>query len=91
MEQNIILQSITVEEFFTRLFQLVQTTTPVQPTSTEEALLTRDEVCKLLSINKTTLWKKTKSGELKSYGTGSGNRVLYKYSEILAAVKPINH
>ena len=52
-------------------------------------LVTRLQVCELLSINKTSLWKHTKSGKLKSYGIG--NRVYYKRSEVLAAVKPINH
>lgn len=51
-------------------------------------LLTRDEVCELLSFNKTSLWKHTKSGKLKSYGIG--NRVYYKRHEVLEAVKPIN-
>jgi excisionase family DNA binding protein len=50
--------------------------------------MTRDEVCKMLSFNKTSLWKHTKSGKLTSYGIG--NRVLYKRSEVMQAVKPLN-
>jgi excisionase family DNA binding protein len=52
-------------------------------------LLTPEEVCKLLSCKRTSLWKHTKSGKLKSYGLG--NRVYYKRDEVLFAVKPINH
>ena len=55
----------------------------------ESVLLSRVEVCQLLKFNKTTLHKHTRSGRLKAYGIG--NRVLYKRSEVLEAVKPINH
>jgi hypothetical protein len=41
------------------------------------------------SIHKTTLWKHTKCGMLKSYGLGK--RLYYKKNEVLEAVKPINH
>ncbi|MGB5821445.1 MAG: helix-turn-helix domain-containing protein [Saonia sp.] len=50
-------------------------------------LLTRDEVCQLLNINKTTLWHYTKQNKLQSYGIG--NRVYYKKDEVLNAVKPL--
>ena len=53
----------------------------------ENDLLTRLEVCKLLSINKTTLWKHTRSGKLKSFGIG--NRVFYSKIQVLEAVKPL--
>jgi len=52
-------------------------------------LLTREEVCQFLNITKTTLWKLTKKGKYKSYGVG--NRILYKKSELLSALTPINH
>lgn len=88
MEAKIFLQGITIEELAEALRPLVQTPAPVTQTEQDE-FLTRDQVCKLLSINRTTLWKRSKSGKLKSYGIG--NRVLYKRSEVLAAVKPLNH
>lgn len=53
----------------------------------ETNLLTRDEVCQLLNINKTTLWSYTKKGILQSYGIGS--RVYYKKDEVIEALKPI--
>lgn len=84
---QILLQGITLEEFFQRLQEL-QPTAPVQPTSTEDEFLSREEVCALLKISKTTLNTHTNKGDLKSYSIG-GNRVLYKRSEVLAAVKPL--
>ena len=85
---NIFLNGITIQELAKELAPLLQ---PQQVAQVEPSndLLTRDEVCKLLNFNKTSLWKHTKSGRLKSYGIG--NRVLYKRSEVLEAVKPINH
>lgn len=85
---NIFLNGITLQELAEALAPLLQ---PQQVAQVEPSndLLTRDEVCRLLNFNKTSLWKHTKSGRLKSYGIG--NRVLYKKSEVLEAVKPINH
>lgn len=88
MDSQIFLNGISLEQLATALQPLLiqqQTEAPAP----DNPLLTRDEVCKLLSINKTSLWKHTKSQKLKSYGIG--NRVFYKYSEVLQAVKPINH
>lgn len=86
---QIFLQGITLEELAEVLKPLVQPNAPVQPTSTEDELLSREEVCSLLKISKTTLNTHTSKGNLKSYCIG--NRILYKRSEVLAAVKPINH
>ncbi len=88
MSTPIFLAGITLDELATALLPLIQLekTEEVKP---QNDLLTRDEVCKLLSINKTSLWKHTKSGKLLSYGIG--NRVYYKRSEVLEAIKPLNH
>jgi excisionase family DNA binding protein len=83
MNKQILLNGITLEELAVAL--QAQTTSSPQP---EKELMTRDEVCELLSINKTSLWKHTKAGKLNSYGIG--NRVLYKRSEVINAVKPTN-
>ncbi len=48
---------------------------------TYEELLTRDQTCKLLHINSSTLWAWTKKGRVKAYGIA--NRRYYKKSEIL--------
>lgn len=89
MEGQIFLQGITLEQLAEALKPLVQPNAPVQPNSTEDDFIDRKTASKLLSVNLTTLNKHTKSGRLKSYSIG--NRVLYKRSEVLAAVKPINH
>ncbi|MFC3809750.1 helix-turn-helix domain-containing protein [Lacihabitans lacunae] len=44
-------------------------------------ILTRQQAADLLSINLSTLWAWTKSKKLTAYGVG--NRVYYKYSEII--------
>lgn len=87
MNNQIFLNGITIEQLAEVLKSMlvVNTQEQIQPTN---PLLTRDEVCELLSFNKTSLWKHTKSGRLKSYGIG--NRVYYKRDEVLEAVKPIN-
>ena len=89
MEGQIFLQGITLEQLAEALKPLVQPNAPIQPTSTEDDFINRKTASELLSVNLTTLNKHTKSGRLKSYSIG--NRVLYKRSEVLAAVKPINH
>ena len=86
---QIFLNGITLQELADALKPLLHYQKTVNETSQiENELLTRLEVCKLLSINKTTLWKHTKSGKLKSLGLG--NRVYYKKSEVLEAVKHLN-
>lgn len=89
MTAPILLNGITLEQLVEALKPLLQSQKMVSETvETENELLTREQVCKLLSINKTTLWKHTKSGKLKSLGLG--NRVYYKKSEVLEAVKHLN-
>ncbi len=57
--------------------------------SDEDALLTREETAKLLSINLSTLWKFTKAGILKAYSLPETSRVYYKKLEVLNAFKPL--
>lgn len=82
---TIYLNGITINELAEALIPLLTspaiTAVPTQTVKPEVELLNREEVCKMLSINKTTLWKYTKMGKLKSYGIG--NRVLYKRNEVL--------
>jgi excisionase family DNA binding protein len=82
---TIFLNGITINELAEALIPLlispVKTAEPTQTVIPKVELLNREEVCKMLSINKTTLWKYTKVGKLKSYGIG--NRVLYKRNEVL--------
>lgn len=88
MSTQILLNGITLEQLAEALAPLLNIRKGVQENLKNE-LLTRDEVCKILSINKTSLWKHTKSGKLKSYGIG--NRVYYKRNEVLESVQPLNH
>ena len=81
------LNAALIQQLAEALAPLLQNQTPVQNQTQESDLINRDEVCKILHFNKTTLLKHTKSGRLQSYSIG--NRVLYKRSEILAAVKPL--
>jgi hypothetical protein len=89
MNNQIFLNGITIEQLAEALKFLMQSQTSSQEPHLENDFITREEVCRLLSFNLTSLWKHTKSGRLKSYGIG--NRILYKRSEVLSAVKPINH
>jgi excisionase family DNA binding protein len=89
MESQIFLNGITLEQLAEALKPLLELQKPTAPTEPENEFITREQACELLSINKTSLWKHSKSGRLKSYGIG--NRVLYRKDEVLQAVKPINH
>ena len=83
MGTQIFLNGITLQELATALIPLLQTQNTAIPRP-ENELMTRDEVCKMLSFNKTSLWKHTRSGKLKSYAIG--NRVLYKRNEVLESL-----
>jgi predicted DNA-binding transcriptional regulator AlpA len=88
---QIYLNGITLQELVDALyplFQLKQVERQKQQDQSSNDLMTRKEVCELLSINFSTLWKHTKSGKLKS--SGIGNRVFYSRAQVLEAVKPIN-
>ena len=50
-------------------------------------LLTREETCKFLSIDSSTLWAWTNKGKVNAYGIG--NRRYYKRSELLECLKPL--
>lgn len=53
-----------------------------------DELLTRDEACKFLQIDPSTLWAWQNRGKVKSYGI-SGNRRYYKRSELIEALTPL--
>lgn len=56
-------------------------------THNPDELLSRDEVCKLLQIDSSTLWHWTNKGKVKAYGIG--NRRYYKKAELLESLKPL--
>ena len=79
--------ALAIQQLAEALAPLLQNQVSPQNESQESDLISREMVCKILHFNKTTLLKHTKSGRLQSYSIG--NRVLYKRSEILAAVTPL--
>jgi hypothetical protein len=85
--KQIFLQGISLQELVDALYPLMQLKQVYSPQPLND-LMTRKEVCALLSINFSTLWKHTKSGKLKSLGIG--NRVFYSREQVLQAVKPLN-
>lgn len=57
------------------------------PKEDPDEILTREQTCQLLDITKSTLWKRTRAGKLKSYG--QGRRVYFKKSEVLESLTPL--
>jgi excisionase family DNA binding protein len=49
--------------------------------SPDQELLTRDEACKLLKVDSSTLWRWTNKGKITAYGIGS--KRFYKKEELL--------
>ena len=87
MQNNaILLQILTVEQ----LQQLIGTSVKngilelqkqLQDKDNSEELLTREETCKFLKIDSSTLWAWTNNSKVKAYGIGA--RRYYKRSELL--------
>ena len=50
----------------------------------DQELLTRDEACKLLKVDLSTLWRWTNQGKITAYGIGS--RRFYKKEELLSSL-----
>ena len=83
---SIILQDLSVEELqeligSTVKKNLAELQEELQTKIFNEELLTRDETCKFLKINSSTLWSYTNKGKVKCYGLGA--RRYYKRSELL--------
>lgn len=92
MESNqIILQGTTsqqlIEDLKNAFREVLEDSKPQTNSSLDKQLMTREEVCDLLQINKSTLWKRTKTGKIQSYG--QGRRVYYKRSEVLESLTPL--
>ena len=87
MNNQIILNGITIEDLAHALAPLLKTTL-VQSQDALPENITRKQACEILNIGLATLWKHTKSGKLTSYGIG--NRIMYKRDEVLQSLKPIN-
>ena len=57
-------------------------------TNNPEELLTPNQVCELLQIDNSTLWRWAAKGKVKPYGIGK--RRYYKKSELLECLIPLN-
>jgi hypothetical protein len=87
---QIILQGTTAEALVNLISenvksQLLDFKKNLQSNEANDELLTRDETCKLLQIDSSTLWAWTKKGKVTCYGIA--NRRYYKRSEIMEALQ----
>lgn len=67
--------------------QLLELQKNLNSQKANDDLLTREETCKFLSIDSSTLWAWTNKGKVKAYGIG--NRRYYKRSELLKSLTPL--
>ena len=54
----------------------------------DQELLTREEACKLLKVDSSTLWRYTNKGYITAYGIGS--RRFYKKEELISSLIKLN-
>jgi hypothetical protein len=91
MVNSILLQNLSPE----RLTELIKDGVKSQledfketlQTQNPDVLLTREETCKYLQIDSSTLWHWTNKGKVIAYGIG--NRRYYKKVELLQSLKPL--
>ena len=91
MKDSIILQNLNT----TDLTQLIKDGVKSQledfketlNTHNPDELLTREQTCKFLQIDSSTLWAWTNKGKVKAYGIG--NRRYYKKAELLESLQPL--
>lgn len=57
------------------------------PTNNPDEILTPSQVCKLLQIDNSTLWRWGQKGKIKSYGIAG--RRYYKKNELLESLIPL--
>lgn len=90
MQTNaILLKELSVKELQELIGSTVKTNlTELQKKLTfkefTDELLTREETCKFLKIDSSTLWSWTNKGKVKAYGIGS--RRYYKRSELIESL-----
>ena len=89
MQKQTLINNSTPEEIIEAILKGVDSLIKEskQPKLSKE-YLTREEVCKLLKIDLSTLWHWTKKNKLKAHGLGG--RVYYIREEVEAAIKPLN-
>ena len=92
MTDNSINTSILIQATFEDLTKLIEDGVKSQlldfkkefNTYNPDELLTRDETCKFLQIDSSTLWHWTNKSKVKAYGIG--NRRYYKKAELLESL-----
>ncbi len=92
MTNSILIQDLTHEglgKLFDEKLQhrLEQFRKDLDGQNTSNDLLTRDEACRFLKIDSSTLWHWTNKGKVMAYGIGS--RRYYKRSELLECLTPL--
>ena len=92
MSDNIFLQGTTPEQLSKLINEGIKSQLDdfKKDLSTQHAnddLLTRDQTCKLLQINSSTLWHWTNKGKVTAYGIA--NRRYYKRAELMDCLKPL--
>lgn len=90
MTNSILLQNVSFEDL-TNLFKSVNSQIEDIKKNINsqgsDVLLTREETCKYLQIDSSTLWHWTNKGKVIAYGIG--NRRYYKKAELLQSLKPL--
>lgn len=89
MNNQIFLQGTTPESLVNLISenlktQLSELKNELLSKDANEDLLTREQTCKFLQIDSSTLWHWTNKGKVKCYGIG--NRRYYKRSELLESL-----
>lgn len=92
MTNSILLQDLTPEQLGNLIDdklvnRLEQLRKQLSNQEANDDLLTRDETCKFLKVDSSTLWAWTNKGKVKAYGIGS--RRYYKRSELLECLTPL--
>ncbi|MBU2904693.1 helix-turn-helix domain-containing protein [Arenibacter algicola] len=92
MTHSILLQDLTPEQLGNLIddklaSRLEQLRKQLSNQEANDNLLTRDETCKFLKVDSSTLWAWTNKGKVKAYGIGS--RRYYKRSELLECLTPL--
>jgi hypothetical protein len=91
MQNQILLQNVSPK----RLSELIKDGVKSQledfkksfNTHNPDELLTREQTCKFLQIDSSTLWAWTNKSKVIAYGIG--NRRYYKKAELLESLKPL--
>ena len=68
------------------LEEVIKNNSLTQPPDQE--LLTREEACKLLKVDSSTIWRWTNKGKITAYGIG--NRRFYKKEELISSLIMLN-